>query len=262
MTHDDSTPDETNVDETVADATSEVAADASAADPPNADDADADDADDGDADDADTDAADDGRDEEDPDDASPRSPLASLALASAVAALVAAVVCLGYFGYTGIRAYTTDSARETLRTESVDAAEQAAINITTVDPSDPEGWKKRLESSLTGDAWKQVNAQVVADVERQVAASGSKPGKIESQVSRSAATEVDADENRATVLVYVKVKATVPNQQAAANQMGFLLTMVEVDGIRKAEKVVPLQAVAYSDAGSDVSQQPQPEGGN
>ncbi|WP_347957813.1 hypothetical protein [Gordonia aichiensis] len=197
-----------------------------------------------------------------PDEPSGRSPLSSMALAAAVAALIAAVVCLGYFGYTGIKAYTVDAATETLRTESVDAAEQAVLNITSVDPTDAAGWKKRLESSLTGEALKQVNASVVADIEKQVQASGGKAGKIESRIARSAATEVDRSEDRATVLVYANVKSTVPNQPVAQQQMGFLLTMVDVDGTRKAEKVVALQTLEYSDAQSGVTQNNQQGGGN
>lgn len=197
-----------------------------------------------------------GTEEADTDDASARSPIASLALAAAVAALIAAVVCLGYFGYTGIRAYTVDSEADQLRNESVDAAEQAVLNITAVDPKDTAGWKKRLESSLTGDALKQVNTGVVADVEQRVAASGGQVGKLESRITRSATTELSTDDDTATVLVFANVASTIPNQPVAQQQMGFLLTMVDVDGVRKATKVVALNPIDYTDTGSGVSTAP------
>ncbi|EGD55297.1 hypothetical protein [Gordonia neofelifaecis] len=185
-----------------------------------------------------------------------RSPLASLALAVAVAALVAAVVCAGYFGYTGIRAYTVDSTATQLRDESVDAAEQAVLNITIVDPKDTEGWRKRLESSLTGDALKQVNTGDFAKLAQQVNDSGGQIGKLDSRISRSAVTELSTDDDTATVLVFANVTATQNGQPTQQNQMGFLLTMVDVDGTRKATKIVPLSPITYTDTGSDVSTTP------
>lgn len=295
MTHDDSKPGDENVDETSAvdepveeSTDSDPVTEDAATDGVSGDDSDADDsteaislkklaaADDEDAAEtadeatADEDTAD--EDDADQDEPSARSPFSSLALALAVAALVGAIVCAGYFGYTGIRAYTVDSARDTLRTESVDAAEQAVLNITTVDPSDSKAWKKRLESSLTGDALKQVSDEIFTNIEQQVASSTQKPGKIESVIARSAATEVDSADDRAIVLVYANVKAISPTQPVGQSQMGFLLTMVDVDGVRKAEKVVPLQTIMFDDTQSPIQQAPgapaptttapAPEGGN
>lgn len=175
-----------------------------------------------------------------------RHPLASLALAVSVAALVAAVVCLGYFGYTGIRAYTVDSSVTQLRTESVDAAEQAVLNITEVDLKDPQAWRKRIEGSLTGDALKQVKTDVVEQVEQQVKQAGGKLGKLDSRITRSGVTELNRDDDTATVLVYAATRPLGTERDATETPMGFLLTMVDVDGVRKAEKIIALQTIEYT----------------
>ena len=201
----------------------------------------------------------------DDDEPSSRKPFASMALAAAVAALIGAVVCIGYFGYTGVRAYTVDATATELREESLDVAQQAVLNITSVDPSDLKGWEERLKSSLTGDALKQVDPATLSKAVEASQASGGKAGRIESKIARSAVTSLNTDDNTATVLVFTNVSAVNQNQPVQNDQMGFLLTIVEVDGARKANKVVPLNPIEYSEGGSGVSQAPgeQPqEGGN
>ncbi|MBM7365915.1 hypothetical protein [Gordonia hydrophobica] len=189
----------------------------------------------------------------DTDEASARKPIASLALAVAVAALIAVVVCIGYFGYTGVRAYTVDSTATQLRDESLDVAQQAVLNITAVDPTDIPGWEKRLRSSLTGDALDQVKPDDLKKLVEQGQAAGSSAGKIESRIARSAVTALNTDEDTATVLVFANVTATNKDQPVQQSQMGFLLTIVDVDGTRKAGKVVALNPLEYSQTGSDVA---------
>ena len=182
---------------------------------------------------------------------------ASLALAAAVAALIAAVLCLGWFGYTGIRAYAVDAGREQLRTESVSAAEQAVLNITEIDPSKMDEWKKALDSSLTGEARSQVDDGTIGQLRQLAQQNGKDAGRTESRISRSAATEVNTDEDTATVLVFANVKSVVPGQETVESVSGFLLTMVDVDGVRKASKVVPLDGIVYDES----SAQPMIPGG-
>ncbi|GED99748.1 hypothetical protein nbrc107696_01950 [Gordonia spumicola] len=182
------------------------------------------------------------------DDASSRHWLASAALAAASAALVAAVVCLGYFGYVGIRAYAVDSQRDQVRSGAVDGAEQAILNTFTVDPAHMDAWQKRVASSLTGDALKQAVDESAQGVIKQVEAAKDKANSIKVRIISSAATEVNADEETAKVLVLSEATASSAPDQPTGQS--YLVTMVKADGLWKASVIVPLSGIAYDDSSS------------
>lgn len=189
-------------------------------------------------------------------DESSRHWLASLALAGAAAALVAAVVCVGYFGYTGIRAYTVDSAREEVRNGAVDGAEQAMLNIMSIDSSSPKAWQERMKSSLTGDALKLAISESDGAI-KQIEAAKDKNLTIKAKVIRSAATEVNADEETATVLVFAQATSSMAPDRPQPQSN--LVTMVKSDGRWKASKIVPLTGIAYDE---NSAQPTLNEGGN
>ncbi|MCF8605451.1 hypothetical protein L5I01_19035 [Gordonia sp. HY442] len=176
---------------------------------------------------------------------SPRHPVASMVLAVAVAALVAAVVCVGYFGYTGIRAYAVDSGREQARVEAVDGAEQAMLNILTVDDKGVDEWQKRMKSSLTGDALKQAIDETSGGAMKQIEAAKDKKLTIKASIVRSAATELNPDEDTATV--FVLSQAATSDAPAQPQPQSTLLSMVKDDGAWKADKIVPLTDITYYD---------------
>lgn len=181
--------------------------------------------------------------------------LGSLALATGVAALVAAIVCLGYFGYTGINAYIgTGGKAATLRDESIDVAEQAIINIINVDANDIDGWERRIDSSLTGGALKQVKDGTLENLKKEIAdGSRSEHARLSGEIRRAACTEVNVDENRATVLVFSSSTAYAGQNDEGEDvtteiaQMEFLVSVVEVDGQRKVDNIVPLQLIPIDD---------------
>ncbi|WP_051198158.1 hypothetical protein [Gordonia shandongensis] len=188
--------------------------------------------------------------------ASARSPLASAALAVAVAALVAALVCVGYFGYTGIRTYTTEAHAEQVRTGAVDGAEQAIVNSLTVDTSQLDEWRKRVRSSFTGEALQQA---LSADITKIVEANGAKEApKLKVKIVRSSATEVDADNDTAVVLVLSTASSSADPSNVLPQSN--LVTMVDDDGTWKASKIVALTGIEYDEGNSPVV--PNPEGGN
>ncbi len=244
----DENPDVENAaDEAVADdtATDSTAADDSAADKPvsltKPDESDADAADEtSDADESSVDTV--VAPKSAPADGNSRHWLASLALAVSSAALVAAIVCLGYFGYTGIRAYTVDASREEVRNGAVDGAEQAMLNIMSIDAASPKAWQERMKSSLTGDALKQAISESDGAV-KQIEASKNKNLTIKAKVMRSAATEVNADEETANVLVFAQATSSLAPTQPQPQSN--LVTMVKVDGTWKASKIVPLTGIGY-----------------
>ncbi|MCF8570117.1 hypothetical protein L5G32_07550 [Gordonia sp. HY002] len=186
---------------------------------------------------------------------SPRHPVASMVLAVAVAALVAAVVCVGYFGYTGIRAYTVDSGREQARVEAVDGAEQAMLNILTVDDTGVDEWQKRMKSSLTGDALKQAIEETSGGVVKQIEAAKKNNLTIKASIVRSAATELNPDEDTATV--FVLSQAATSEAPGQPQPQSTLLSMVKDDGAWKADKIVPLTDITYYDDSATPESAPQ-----
>ena len=170
---------------------------------------------------------------------------ASMALAVAVTALVAAIVCVGYFGYTGIRAYTVDANREQMRVHVVDAAEQAMLNILTVDDKGVDVWQKRMKSSLTGDALKQAIDETSGGAVKQIEAAKDRKLTIKASIIRSATTEFNPDEDTATVFVLSQAATSeAPNQPQAQSS---LLSVVKVDDTWKVDKIVPLTDITYYD---------------
>ena len=180
-----------------------------------------------------------------------RHSLGSLALATAVAALTAAIVCLAYFGYVGFNAYFgTGGQAATLRDESVDVAEQAIINIINVDADDIDGWERRIDSSLTGGALQQVKDGTLETLKKEIAdGSRSQHARLTGEIRRAACTEVNVAENRATVLVFSSSTAYAGKNEQGEEvtteiaQMEFLVSVVEVGGVRKVDNIVPLMQI-------------------
>ncbi|MFZ2511219.1 MAG: hypothetical protein WAW85_09050 [Gordonia sp. (in: high G+C Gram-positive bacteria)] len=187
-----------------------------------------------------------------------RHTFGSLALATGVAALTAAVVCLAYFGYTGINAYVgTGGKAATLRDESIDAAEQAIINIINVSADDIDGWERRIDSSLTGGALKQVKDGTLESLKKEIAAGKrTEHARLSGEVRRAACTEVNVDENRATVLVFSSSTAYAGKDDKGQDvtteiaTMEFLVSVVQVDGVRKVDNIVPLTLVPIEEGGA------------
>lgn len=183
----------------------------------------------------------------------------SLALAVAVAALVGSIVCLGYFGYTGIRAYAVDAPHEKVRNEVVSSAEQAVLNISTIDDKGVEVWQDRMKSSLTGDALKQAIDETSGSTMDQIEQAIANKWTIKATVDRSAVTELNFDEETATVFVLSQAASSEAPDQP--QPQSWLLSMVKADGAWKATKVVPLTEISYYDDTAE-AQGTEQEGGN
>lgn len=181
-----------------------------------------------------------------------RHAVASFLAATGVAALAGAVACLGYFGYVGLNAYFGDAGKVAeLRDESVDVAEQAVINISTINGKDLDGWQRQLESSLTGDALKQAHEGAFKDLKERAKA-GNLQSEITAKVTGVAATEVNLEENKANVLVFSisTVKDLTGKYQDVSRPLTFLVTVVEADGVRKASVIAPLTGVTDTKGGA------------
>ncbi|MFT3716901.1 MAG: ABZJ_00895 family protein [Gordonia sp. (in: high G+C Gram-positive bacteria)] len=168
---------------------------------------------------------------------------AALALLTAVAALIG-------FGAQGVQAYTGlgGGKAASIRDQSVDAAEQAVLNIGNVQVDNLDDWEKRLRSSLTGDALKQALDGGIGDLRKQAKAGRIQNDQISTKIRRSAVTDMDVKNNSATVLVFATSTSTpAKGGQATTVPMNFLIVVVQDGPNRKASKVVPLSGVPYVD---------------
>lgn len=168
-----------------------------------------------------------------------------------IGVLVAAIACVGWFGYRAYEAYAVAAPTQQARDDATGAAEQAMLNVTTIDPKNMNTFNQRLQSSFAGDALDQVRQQVAGTLDPQLQQAGSQVGSTTSRVVRSAPTQVNADEGTAQVLVYVAVTGKMPGQASETpNTMGFLVGMQKFGDTWKAVKVSPLDGISYADDGS------------
>lgn len=166
-----------------------------------------------------------------------------------IVAMIAVAACVAYFGYRAYEVYFVEKPIQTARDEAVSGAEQAIINVTTVDPKNTADWKRRVDSSLTGKAKEQITAQDVSTLNQQITQAGPQAATLTSRLKRSAPTEVDADGGSAKVLVYVDATAKRDNEAGVTQTMGFSVTMTKVDGTWKASNISPLDGISVDDPG-------------
>ncbi|MEE3851245.1 hypothetical protein VZC37_12930 [Gordonia sp. LSe1-13] len=189
-----------------------------------------------------------------------RSAGTTVALAAAIIAVIAAAVCAVWFGYQGYQAYFVQKPIQDARDGAVGGAEQAIINVTTVDPQDTADWKRRVDASLTGKAREQITNQDVSNLNSMITDAGPQAATLTSRLVRSAPTEVDADGGSAKVLVYVAATSKRENEAGVTQTMGFSVSMTKDGDSWKANDIVPLDSLQYQEPGA-AAPAPGAEGG-
>lgn len=186
-------------------------------------------------------------------------------LALAIIAVIAATVCVVVFGVRAYDVYANQYPAQQTRDEATQAAEQTVLNVTTIDPADLDGFKKRAEASLTGKAKEEVLGGKDGSVLDMLSQAGPGTAKLSARLVRSAPSEVNADEEKAKVLVYVITTLERPGQPGVDETRGFDVSMVKDGDTWKAENLLGLEGIAYSDggqAGNGQAPAPAPGGGN
>ncbi|TYQ09272.1 UNVERIFIED_ORG: Mce-associated membrane protein [Gordonia westfalica J30] len=186
-------------------------------------------------------------------------------LALAIIAVIAATVCVVVFGLRAYDVYANQYPAQQTRDDATQAAEQAVLNVTTIDPTDLDGFKKRAEASLTGKAKEEVLGGKDGSVLDMLSQAGHEAAKLSARLVRSAPTEVNPDEKKAKVLVYVVTTLERPGQPGVDETRGFDVSMVKDGDLWKAENLLGLEGIAYADAGQAGNGQapaPAPGGGN
>lgn len=177
----------------------------------------------------------------------PSRPNAST-LAWAVAAVIAVVGLLfGAFGvYSAVKSYSAAPVAS-VRDSVLEAAQIAVVNVTSIDPKDPEKFKQNAASSLTGNALQQVSGQGYQDLLSRK----DSPGRTQSRVVRSAVTELDADAKTGKALIVIETVAKVPGQPDVPQPMTFSVSVKQADGRYKADSIVPLSGIELGPQGAN-----------
>ena len=122
--------------------------------------------------------------------------------------LVAALVLAVWFGTGWVRGmWFTDGPRADARATALDAAQQAAINLTSMNPGDVEGSIDTMRSSMTGDMLAQLNE----NHDRIKDAAEKSKTKIDSKVIGVSLSSLDSERDKASAIVVLKLTQTAPD---------------------------------------------------
>ncbi|WP_146101109.1 hypothetical protein [Nocardia nova] len=173
--------------------------------------------------------------------------------------LVAALVLAAWFGAGWVRAmWFTDGPRADARDTALDAARQAAINLTSMNPSDVEGSITTMRSSMTGDMLTQLNE----NHDRIKDAAEKSKTKIDSKVLGAALSSLDSERDKASAIVVLKLTQTAPNVPVQSFRATWTLDMKKDGDTWKAEQANSLgQLVSLDTPGPAGAAQP-PANGN
>ncbi|MBF6235112.1 hypothetical protein [Nocardia farcinica] len=189
-------------------------------------------------------AADGAEQERAPDDGATRPP--SLVTALAVAALVAALAAALWFGVGWARAAFVDGARADARDSALDAARQAAINMTSMNIDDVPGSLALARSSMTGAILESAEKNR-AQSEQMATQAGV---GMSAKVLGAALTELTGERDHATALVVLQVTETKPDRAPSDYRYTWSLSMAKDGEVWKAEQVASLsQPVLLSGPG-------------
>ncbi|WP_206486673.1 hypothetical protein [Rhodococcus sp. KRD162] len=165
-----------------------------------------------------------------------RNKTAKILLAVVTVIAVAALAAAVFFGYGwGIALFGQKPTADT-RDAALTGAQQAAVNLNTVDAADIDQSFDNMKSSITGDLMLNDLEQTRSGITDQVRQSGA---KSEAEVLHGALTELSTDEHTATALVVVATTTTWPDR-VERSKLTMRLAMEEVDGVWKTNKVDPI----------------------
>ncbi|WP_249359463.1 hypothetical protein [Nocardia cyriacigeorgica] len=168
---------------------------------------------------------------------------------AAVGALVIALAAAAWFGAGWVRAaFFTDGPRVAARDAALDAAQQAAINMTSMNIDDVPGSLALARSSMTGPILASATEH-----QQQAEAMAKQAGvRMESSVLGAALTSLNSELDRASALVVLRVTEAKPGERPAGYRYTWTLDMAKDGDIWKAEQVSSLgQPVPLNDAGTD-----------
>ncbi|AHH21704.1 hypothetical protein NONO_c69390 [Nocardia nova SH22a] len=173
--------------------------------------------------------------------------------------LVAALVLAAWFGTGWVRGmWFTDGPRADARDTALDAAQQAAINLTSMNPDNVEASINTMRSSMTGD----MLAQLDQNHDRIKDAAEKSKTKIESKVLGGALSSLDSERDKASAIVVLKLTQTAPNVPVQSFRATWTLDMKKDGDTWKTEQANSLGQLVALDAPSPAGATPPPADGS
>lgn len=169
----------------------------------------------------------------------------------AVIALVAAV----FFGVGWARTLLGDKPTADTRDAALEGAQQAAINLASVDAANIDESFDTMETSVTGDEMLNFLEQTRIGISDDIRNSG---GRITAEVLNATLTELNTDDETATALVVLANTTTMAGDTQRA-KVTMRMSMQDVDGIWKANQVSAVGNPISLDAPADTPTGPAPE---
>jgi Mce-associated membrane protein len=158
-------------------------------------------------------------------------------LVAGIACLTACVAAV-WFGVGWARAaYFTDMPRAAAREAALDGARQVGLNLTTVNPDDPDSSLKLIESSVTGDLLDHVTG-TAEEYEQTVRQADT---VVSSKVLAASLTQLNSERNKASAVVVLEETETPKDgRQAQVQQFTWAIDMSKTGAGWKAEQATPL----------------------
>ncbi|MEV5652809.1 hypothetical protein AB0L57_31545 [Nocardia sp. NPDC052254] len=173
--------------------------------------------------------------------------------------LVAALVLAAWFGTGWVRGmWFTDGPRADARDTALDSAQQAAINLTSMNPDDVEASINTMRSSMTGDMLAQLNE----NHDRIKDAAEKSKTKIESKVLGGALSSLDSERDKASAVVVLKLTQTAPNVPVQSFRATWTLDMKKDGDTWKTEQANSLGQLVALDTTGPAGATPPPANGS
>ncbi|MGQ4617798.1 hypothetical protein [Nocardia sp. R7R-8] len=181
------------------------------------------------------------------------SVLARVAFGCSAVLLVIALIGAAWFGAGWVRAAFTDGPRVDARDAALDAARQAALNMTSMNPDDVPGSLALSRSSMTG-ALLDSATKNKDQAERMARQSGV---AMTSKVLGAALTSLNSEEDNASALVVLQVTEKGKDKPPADYRYTWTVDLTKDGEVWKAEQISSLsQPVLLS--GGPAAQPPAP----
>ncbi|WP_433576945.1 hypothetical protein [Nocardia brasiliensis] len=180
----------------------------------------------------------------------------TLVLAGSAVLLVVALVAAVWFGAGWIRAAVSDAPRADARDNALDAARQAALNMTSMNLDDVPGSLALARSSMTGALLE--SAEKNKDQAEQLAKQTNVG--MTSKVLGAAVTTLNSEKDKASALVVLQVTELGKDKPPAEYRYTWNVDVAKTGEVWKAEQISSLSQPVLLSGGQ--GQPPQPPAGD
>ncbi|WP_433659701.1 hypothetical protein ACQPW1_44810 [Nocardia sp. CA-128927] len=181
-------------------------------------------------------------------------PLRAFAVIASSAALVVALVAAIWFGTGWVRTAVSDAPRADARDSALDAARQAAINMTSMNLDDVPGSLALARSSMTGALLDSANKN---KDQAETLAKQTNTG-MTSKVLGSALTTLNSEKDKASALVVLQVTELAKDKPPAEYRYTWNVDVTKAGDVWKAEQISSLSQPVLLSGGQAQSPQAPP----